>query len=146
QPTANVVVTGELLLEDDAKRSVKLHDTKSTDGDGYALLTFQVPLRFPQFPHTTQPSDGEVKIVARKGAIVAETVSDVLVDPFARTLITPDKPIYQPGQTMHVRALMFTPSRRALANQDILIRISDPEDVTVLRSVVTSSRFGIVTL
>src|SRR6185369_418670 len=138
--------TGELLLEDDASRSVKITATKLTDSGGYALLTFQLPPRFPQFPHTTQPSGGEVKLIARKGTLVAETENDVLVDQFARALITPDKPIYQPGQTMHVRALMFTPSRRALANQDILIRISDPEDVTVLRSVVTSSRFGIVTL
>lgn len=142
-PTANATVTGELLLEDDANRSVKLSATQLTDSGGFALLNFQLPSRFPQFPHTTQPSGGEVKVVARKGAIVAETKTDVIVDQFAHTLITPDKPLYQPGQTMHVRALMFTPSRRALANQNISIRISDPEDVVVFRSTVTSSRFGI---
>jgi hypothetical protein len=145
KPAAKVVVTGELLLEDDDSRSVKLHAAKNTDSEGYALLDFVLPPRFPQFPHTTHPAGGEVKLVGRKGAVVAEFEGQVLVDQFARTLITPDKPIYQPGQTMHVRALMFTPSQRALANQNIVIRICDPEDVVVFRSVVTSSRFGVAT-
>jgi uncharacterized protein YfaS (alpha-2-macroglobulin family) len=66
------------------------------------------------------------------------------IDQFARILINSDKPLYQPGQVMHVRALVFTPSRHALADQNILIRILDPEETTVFRSVVKSSRFGIV--
>jgi hypothetical protein len=143
KPAAKVAITAELLLQDDGNRSVKLQAAKLTDNEGYALLDFKIPPRFPRFPHTVQPAGGEVKLVGRRGAIVAEASGDVLVDQFALTLITPDKPIYQPGQTMHVRALMFTPSRRALAGQNIEIRICDPEDVTVFRNVVTSSRFGI---
>ena len=145
KPAAKVVITGELLLEDDASRSVKLQATKTTDSEGYTLLDFKIPPRFPQFPHTLQPAGGEVKLVGRRGAVVAEVTGDVLVDQFAHTLITPDKPIYQPGQTIHVRALLFTPSRRALASQNVEIRICDPDEVTVFRSVVTSSRFGIAT-
>jgi len=146
KPAAKVAVTGELLFEDDDSRSLKLNAAKLTDSEGYALLDFVLPPRFPQFPHTLQLAGGEVKLVGRRGAVVAEAEGQVLVDQFARTLITPDKPIYQPGQTMHVRALMFTPSQRALANQNILIRICDPEEVVVFRNVVTSSRFGIATV
>ena len=146
KPAAKVTVTGELLLEDNDNRSLKLHAAKTTDSEGYALFDFVLPPRFPQFPHTTHPAGGEVKLVGRRGAVVAEVKGDVLVDQFTRTLITPDKPIYQPGQTMHVRALMFTPSQRALANQKIVIRICDPEDVVVFRDVVTSSRFGIASV
>ena len=145
KPAANVVVTGDLLLEDDGNRSVKLQAAKTTDSGGDALLSFQIPARFPQFPHTIQPAGGEIKLVGRKGTLVAKADSEVLVDQFPHTLITPDKPLYQPGQTMHVRALMFTPSRRALANQNVSISISDPDDVIVYRTIVTSSRFGIVT-
>jgi hypothetical protein len=146
KPAAKVAVTAELLLEDDDSRSLKLNAAKNTDSEGYALLDFVLPPRFPQFPHTTQPAGGEIKLVGRKGAVIAEAEGQVLVDQFARTLITPDKPIYQPGQTMHVRALMFTPSQRALANQNIVMRICDPENVVVFRNVVTSSRFGIATV
>src|ERR1043165_613391 len=143
KPAAKVAITGQLLLEDDS-HSVNLQSAKTTDSEGYALLDFQLPARFPNFPHTIQPSGAEIKLVGRRGAVVAEATGGVMVDQFARILITPDKPMYQPGQTMHVRALMFTPSRRALANQNVLISINDPEDVTVFRTLVTSSRFGIV--
>ncbi|HEV8168244.1 MAG TPA: MG2 domain-containing protein, partial [Pyrinomonadaceae bacterium] len=146
KPAAKVAVTAELLLDDDDNRSLKLQAAKNTDSEGYALLDFVLPPRFPQFPHTLQSSGGEVKLVGRRGAVVAEAEGQVLVDQLPRTLITPDKPIYQPGQTMHVRALMFTPSRRALANQSIAIRICDPENVVVFRNVVTTSRFGIATV
>lgn len=145
KPAARVAITGELSLEDDDSRSLKLHAGKTTDSEGYALLDFVLPPRFPQFPHTLQPAGGAVKLVGRRGAVIAEAEGEVMVDQFVRTLITPDKPIYQPGQTMHVRALMFTPSRRALANQNIVIKICDPENVVVFRNVVTSSRFGIAT-
>jgi hypothetical protein len=146
KPAAKVTVTGELLLEDNDDHSVKLQAEKITNSEGFAVLEFQLPPRFPQFPHATRPSGGEIKLIGRRGSMVAKATADVLVDQFAHTLITPDKRIYQPGQTMHVRALMFTPSRRALANQKILVRICDPEEVTVFRDVVTSSRFGIVTV
>jgi hypothetical protein len=123
KPAAKVAITGELLLEDHDSRSLKVNAAKLTDSEGYALLDFVLPPRFPQFPHMLQLTGGEVKLVGRRGAVVAEAEGQVVADQFARTLITPDKPIYQPGQTMHVRALMFTPSQRALANQNIVIRI-----------------------
>ena len=44
---------------------------------------------------------------------------------------------------MHVRALVFSPARHALANQNIVIRFSDPDETTVFRADVKSSRFGI---
>lgn len=142
KPAANVLIDAELTLEDGDK-SVKLNNTRITDANGYAMLDFAMPKRFPQFPHTIDPAGGELKVVGRRGAFVAEAQGDALVDQFTRTLITTDKPLYQPGQTMHVRALVFTPSRHALANQDILFKIKDPEDTVVYRSVVKSSRFGI---
>src|SRR6185369_5699375 len=143
KPAANVRIDGDLTLQDDGDRGLKLHNSKTTDADGYAMLEFEMPKRFPQFPHTLQPAGGELKVVGKRGAFVAEAEGQALVDQFANTLITTDKPLYQPGQLMHVRALIFTPSRRALANQNILFKIDDPEGTGVYRSVVKSSRFGI---
>ena len=143
KPAANVLIDAELKLVDDGDKGLKLHNSKITDADGYAALEFVMPKRFPQFPHTIDPAGGELKIVGRRGAFVVEAEGDAVVDQFAKTLITTDKPLYQPGQMMHVRALVFTPSRRALANQNILFRIKDPEGTTVYRSVEKSSRFGI---
>src|SRR6185503_17136648 len=143
KPIANVRIDGELKVEDDNDKSVKVRASKTTDSKGYALLDFPLPPRFPQFPHTLQPAGGELRVVGRKGALVAETEGQVLVDQFARILITTDKPLYQPGQQIHVRALLFSPSRRALANHDAHIRICDPDELTLFRTVVKTSRFGV---
>ncbi|HET6975787.1 MAG TPA: MG2 domain-containing protein [Pyrinomonadaceae bacterium] len=143
KPAANVRINAELTLEDDDERRLTLRNITTTDADGIALLDFVMPKRFPQFPHTVHPSGGELKVVGQRGAFVAEAKGDALVDQFIKTLITTDKPLYQPGQMMHLRALIFTPSRRALANHDILFRIDDPEGTVVHRDVVKSSRFGV---
>lgn len=143
RPAANVRVDGEVTLEDDNDKSVKLRASGITDATGYVLLDFQLPARFPQFPHTNQPAGGEIHVIGQRGALVAEAKGDVLVDQFPRVLISTDKPIYQPGQVLHSRALIFTPSKHALASQNILIRICDPEETNVFRTVVKSSRFGI---
>jgi len=146
KPAANVVIDGELTLqedEEDDEKNLKLHNSKTTDTDGFAVLEFQMPKRFPQFPHAVQPAGGELKVVGKRGAFVAEAQGQALVDQFIRTLITTDKPLYQPGQIMHLRALIFTPSRHALADRSIVFKIDDPEGTAVYRSVVRSSRFGI---
>lgn len=143
KPAAKVLIEGELTLEDDDDKGLKLHNSKTTDMDGYAMLEFEIPKRFPEFPHTILPAGGELRIVGKRGTFVAEAQGQALVDQFAKTLITTDKPLYQPGQVMHLRALIFTPSRRALANKDILFKVDDPEGTAVHRSVVRSSRFGI---
>src|SRR5215208_1030960 len=138
QPAADV------QIDDD--KNVKLHASKITDDKGSAALDFVLPQRFPQYPHSTRPAGGEIRIIGRRGGIVAEAVGNVVVDQFARILINSDKPLYQPGQVMHVRALVFTPSRRALANQNILVRICDPEETTLFRSVVKAHALALPTL
>ena len=143
KPAANVLIDAELSLIEDDDKNTKLHNSKTTDANGYVVLEFAMPKRFPQFPHTIHPAGGELKVVGRRGAFVVEEQDNALVDQFTKTLITTDKPLYQPGQMMHLRALIFTPSRHALANQDILFRIKDPEDTLVHRALVKSSRFGI---
>ena len=143
KPVANVRIEGELTIEDDKDKSVKVRASKTTDAKGYALLDFPLPPRFPQFPHTIQPAGGELCVVGTKGELVSETKGQVLVDQFARILVTTDKPLYQPGQQIHMRALLFSPSRRALANHDAHIRICDPDELTLFRTVVKTSRFGV---
>ncbi len=56
RPAANVRVDGEVMLEDDNDKSVKLRASGTTDSTGYVWLDFQLPTRFPQFPHTNQPA------------------------------------------------------------------------------------------
>ncbi|HEX6732754.1 MAG TPA: MG2 domain-containing protein, partial [Pyrinomonadaceae bacterium] len=142
QPASDVRIDGEITLEDD-NGNTKLRASKTTDSKGLAALDFVIPPRFPQFPHTMRPAGGQIQVVGRKGAIVATTEGQVVVDQFARVLLSSDKPLYQPGQIMHLRALLFTPSKRALANQSAFFKIADPEGITVFQTVATTTRFGV---
>ena len=146
RPVPNVRVDAEVTLDGDNDKTVKLSGSRFTDAKGHALFDFKLPPRFPQFPHHTRPSGGELQVTGRKGAIVVQMKGDVLVDQFAHILITTDKPLYQPGQVMHIRALLHTPSRQVLANHDTYFKICDPEGAILYRTVETTSRFGIASV
>src|SRR6185503_17453593 len=56
------------------------------------------------------------------------------------------KPLYQPGQVMHIRALLLTPSRQVLANHDTYFKVCDPEGAILYSTVQNTSRFGIASV
>jgi len=141
-PVSNVRVDAQVTLEADDK-SLKLNRSNMTDAKGLAVFDFELPRRFPPFPHHSRPAGGELQVTGRKGAILVQTEADILVDQFPRILITTDKPLYQPSQVMHIRALVLTPSRQALANHDTYFKICDPEGAILYRTVLTTSRFGL---
>ncbi|HEY0727040.1 MAG TPA: MG2 domain-containing protein, partial [Pyrinomonadaceae bacterium] len=87
---------------------------------------------------------GDLHVVGTRDGVVSEAEGEVQVDTIVRTIITTDKALYQPGQTMHIRALALSPVKRALANQNFVIRVLDPERVTVFMATARSSRFGVV--
>jgi len=71
RPAANVRVEGELKLENDASRTIKLRASKTTDSKGSAWLEFVLPPRFPQFPHPPQSVGGEIHVTAKRGGVVS---------------------------------------------------------------------------
>lgn len=143
RPVAGVRIFARATLEHNDNDLV-LQAFGNTDSAGYANLTFQIPPRFPEYPHEFRPSGGELYIDAQKGSLKANLDTEILVDQFPNILITPDKPIYQPGQTLHARALVYTPSRKPLANMDVVFQVRDENDSTVFRSTLKTSRFGVV--
>ena len=138
-PASNVRVDAVVTLEGNDDKNVKLTASKSTDSKGNVSLNFALPSRFPH----SRPNGGELEVTGTKGAIVVQTKGEVLVDQFTRILINTDKPLYQPGQVMHIRALVLTPSTQALATQNTYFKICDPEGAVLYRTAATTSRFGI---
>ena len=142
RPSANVRVAGQVTIDGDSEEKVELTRSASTDAKGQALLDFEFPSRFPKYPHRVWTT-GELRVRGKKGAISVQTTGEVRLEQFARVLISTDKPLYQPGQVMHVRALMLTAANQALANYDTFFKICDPGGAVLYRTVVTASRFGI---
>lgn len=136
RPAAGVHVSGEISF--DSNDGVKATTSGTTDKEGYAILNFVLP------PRIAAVSTGAIQVVGTRAGVVAEAEGEVRLDTLTRTLITSDKVLYQPGQTMHLRAVALNSAKRALADQNIIIKIADPENTTVFVTTARSSRFGVV--
>jgi hypothetical protein len=135
KPVKDVSVNAQLKLDDDEKT---LKAAAVTDAEGHALLTLTMPAKLAD-------DEGELKVIGRHGGFVCEADEDIELEEHAQVIVTTDKPIYQPGQPLHVRALMFNANKRAAANAEATLKILDPEDTTVFETDLVSSRFGVVT-
>jgi uncharacterized protein YfaS (alpha-2-macroglobulin family) len=62
-------------------------------------------------------------------------------------MLSSDKPVYQPGQTIQVRALgLRLPQLRPLAGKEALFTIRDPKDNIIFKQRLTSSKYGIAAI
>ena len=76
------------------------------------------------------------------GASVAESVE--VASPSRRLLLTTDKPIYKPGQTIHVRALSLAAAdRRPNSNAEVSLEIEDAKGNKVFKRALTTDTHGI---
>jgi hypothetical protein len=109
-----------------------------TDASGSLPVSFHVPA---DIPADQQPQ----LVIETKSAIGQDQMRQpVTIQRDFRLLLTSDKPLYQPGQTMHMRALALsdfdlTPARGA--NLDFLVE--DPKGNKVYRKSIPASEYGI---
>ena len=83
---------------------------------------------------TARPPTGMPAGVAFSSDVVEET----------KLLLTTDKPLYQPGQTVHIRALVLKkPRLRPLANEDFLLEVMDAKGNKVFKKSEKTNEFGI---
>jgi len=134
KPVKDVNITVELSLDGEPQQI--LRGSAVSDAHGYALVALKIPNKLSD-------DEGELKVVARHGGFVREASEDIDLDETAQILITTDKPIYQPGQPLHVRALVFNAAKRAAVNAQTTLKITDPEGTTVFQTDLVTSRFGI---
>jgi len=68
----------------------------------------------------------------------------IVVEEAVQILLTTDKPIYQPNQTVHLRALCLRkPDLRPVADSSCVFEVRDPKGNLVYRTTEKTSRFGI---
>jgi hypothetical protein len=133
-PVKDVAVNVELKL--DSEPAQTLRASALTDANGYALVKLNIPANL-------STNEGELKVTARHGGFVKETSDDIEFNDNARIMVTTDKPIYQPGQPLHVRMLIFDSANRAAAKAEATLKITDPENSTVFQTDLVTSRFGV---
>jgi hypothetical protein len=134
KPVPGVRLRGSLTLDEDAPLIVET----VSDARGIATLEFQLPERM-------EIKDGELEVEGSLGD-VRQAVEFGMGPLLARRVhmdISTDKPIYQPGQTLHIRVLCFGASWRAAAKFPIKLRIEDPERTRLFSTHLVTNRFGV---
>jgi len=107
--------------------------TAITDQEGIAVLRVQ---REPD-------DDGSIDVAARIGDFTSTGESTPLPNSRDTVRAYTDKPIYQPGQTMHVRILAMDASGKVKAGEEYEVRIVDESDDLVHSAKLKTSRFGV---
>jgi len=84
-----------------------------------------------------------VRVVSRLG--IDDVKRPVTITRPAQILLTTDKPLYQPGQTIHIRALaLMRPSMRPAATSPIILEVEDSKGNKVFKKAIEASEFGLV--
>jgi len=92
-----------------------------------------------------EPGAYELVVSVAAMPVGVDTVKQPLrITKRAEILLTTDKPIYQPGQVMHLRALALQqPRRLPAAGEKLTFEIEDAKGNKVCKQSLTTSRFGI---
>ena len=133
QPIADAYV--KVSLKPVSGRAISLFEGQ-TDETGSLPVTFHVP--------ADAPAEAQLIVETRSDVGRDRVEQPVTIQREYRLLLTSDKPLYQPGQTIHMRALALstfdlTPARGAAV--DFLVE--DAKGNKVFRQSVTASDFGV---
>jgi A-macroglobulin TED domain/Alpha-2-macroglobulin family/MG2 domain/Carboxypeptidase regulatory-like domain/A-macroglobulin receptor binding domain/Macroglobulin domain MG3/Alpha-2-macroglobulin bait region domain len=136
QAYANIAVELSLVIGNDDDTAIKRK--ARTDAAGNATVLFHLP----QHP---SDQDGTIKADVARGAFSEEESLDFQFpdEPAPAVTITTDKPLYQPGQTVHIRLLAQGSDKRAMAGAKMNVAIDDEDGTEQFREKVTTSRFGV---
>jgi len=123
------------LLDADASRSLSLA-AFTTDRFG----TGRPAVRLPDWPD----GDYQLQVAAEmrgRDEIITRTVA---LKRTWKLMLSTDKPVYQPGQTIHMRSLALRrPDLKPVAGHEVVFSVSDPKGNVVFRRRAVTSRFGI---
>ncbi len=134
-PLENAVIRVSMLPTTDNPEEVVLYEG-FTDEFGAAGVNFRVP------------SDGPTEqtlVIETSSALGNDTIErPVTLEREVKILLTSDKPVYQPGQVIHIRALALSSfDLKPVANQDLAVMISDGKGNKVFRESLKTSDWGV---
>ncbi len=134
--------TGEPLRDSHIKLDLVNGDAATAlfEGKTQALGTAQVEFTLPAASYGAR----NLRVTADTplGHVTAD--QPIQIERRNKILLTTDKPLYQPGQTMHLRALALDgPTRAAAAEQPVTLEVEDAKGNKVFKRRGRTDRFGI---
>src|SRR5205085_10562949 len=107
-----------------------------TGASGLADVQFEVP--------DLEAGQYTMEVVTRSALGEEKIERQVRITSDAKVLLVSDKPIYQPGQVMHLRALVLRPfDMRPVDGKDLLFEVEDPKGNKVFKRTFKTSAFGV---
>ena len=136
QAYAKLAVELSVVIGNDDDTAIKRK--ARTDSAGNATVLFHLP------EHPSD-QDGTITVDVVRGAFSEEESFDFQFpdEPAPAVTITTDKPLYQPGQTVHIRLLTKGPDNRAMAGAKMNVAIEDEDGVEQFHEKMVTSRFGV---
>ncbi len=133
EPVADAQVEVSLAAEDGGEVWMV---NATTDEDGFAQIEKQVPddLAEGQYEVKAQIAGDDKSIITH----------NVKLTRSFRVMVTTDKPLYQPGQTIHIRSLsLANADMRPVAGRKTVVEVQDAKGNKVFKEVGETSGFGI---
>ena len=124
----------EIYLDSERQGMIPLA-TAQTDAKGDVRAVFDIP----DIP------EGRYTVVVKTASAAGEDREKIPVQikKHYKILLSTDKPLYQPGQTVHVRTLVVRQwNLQPVQKQPIVVEISDPKGNKVFKRKLTLSNFG----
>lgn len=109
-----------------------------TDEQGVIRVAFKTPDDLPAAHY-------ELRVAASvKEYGFLQRTAEVYIGRVYNILVSTDKPVYQPGQTIHVRSLALDAKALQAAQwQPLLVTVSDPQGNKLMRTELTTSDYGV---
>ena len=109
----------------------------TTDSQGIAEITPDLPPDLPE-------GDYKLEVMTSSDEGRSGISRSVTVKRSFRVMVTTDKPLYQPGQVMHIRTLsLATADLRPVGGRDTVIDVQDAKGNKVFKKKEQTSEFGI---
>ncbi|HTC64777.1 MAG TPA: alpha-2-macroglobulin family protein [Candidatus Saccharimonadales bacterium] len=136
-PIEGVTVQASLDVGADDNKPL-LTPSAKTDRQGFATLTALLP-------HGISTDEIDVTVTGKLGDVSVDADSELNLDNFTTIMLSTDKPLYQPGQPLHMRLMVFDADHKAFAGKTIQVQVRDPDETMVFRADAQTSRFGVAT-
>lgn len=137
-PVAGVRLTAKTTLDRQGSEGLELTRSAVTNARGVAEFSFDIPRQI-----NAAQNELELEVSGERGGYQQqESFRTHLVDR-SLVLLTTDKLLYQPGQTMHIRAVTMDRQRHPVANDEMEITVKDPAYQVVFQGNASSSAHGV---
>jgi hypothetical protein len=147
RPVKGVAIKAELTLSIDTTGSendddeLVLNGTARTNADGFAVVDLAIP------ENIRLDGDSEIVITGQKNGVVRTIDEEIDDDELSGSVVlTSDKPLYQPGQTFNIRALLLDANNTVVPDAELEFTIEDEDNTVTFRQTVKTSMFGIASV